>query len=79
MMFVNLFRECIMPDVCRTFHFSKGVHINEVMQNRYFNTHSFNRMNKFHELQTKRYVTNTNNWQSTCICDVKNLDFLYLL
>ena len=45
-----------MPDVCRTFHFATGVHINEDRQSRYFNTHSFNRHTKYHQLQTKKYV-----------------------
>ena len=50
-----VFRECIMPDVCRTYHFATGVHINEVKQKRYFETHSFNRETKLHQLQTKKY------------------------
>ena len=33
-----------MPDVCRTFHFSSGAHINGNSQQRYFGTHSFNEL-----------------------------------
>ena len=56
-MCVNPFRECIIPDVCRTFHFSKsGAHISAVLQKRLFEIHSFNRHPNFHQLQTTRYT-----------------------
>ena len=45
-----------MPDVCRTFHFTTGVHISENMQHQYFNTHSFNNQPNLHLLDTKEYV-----------------------
>lgn len=45
-----------MPDVCRTYHFESGVHINKAKQKRYFETHSFNKDNKLYQLQTEKYV-----------------------
>ena len=45
-----------MPDVCRTFHFTTGVHISEYQQHRHFNTHSFNDETSLHLLRTEEYV-----------------------
>ncbi|XP_065908430.1 protein O-linked-mannose beta-1,2-N-acetylglucosaminyltransferase 1-like [Dysidea avara] len=46
-------RECIMPDVCRTFHFTTGVHISEYQQHRHFDTHSFNDERSLHLFHTE--------------------------
>jgi len=36
-------RECIIPDVSRTYHFgAKGVHINPRFQDSYFRSHALN-------------------------------------
>lgn len=36
-------RECVIPDVSRTFHFgSSGINMNSYFQDVYFNKHSFN-------------------------------------
>ena len=35
-------RECIIPDVSRTFHFAPGTHIYPEQQKKYFETRSFN-------------------------------------
>ena len=45
-----------MPDVCRTFHFTTGVHISEYQQHRHFDTHSFNDERSLHLFHTEEYV-----------------------
>ena len=36
-------RECIIPDISRTFHFgSRGLNVGPFMQNIYFTSHAFN-------------------------------------
>ena len=44
------YRECIIPDVSRTFHFASGTHVYPEQQRKYFETRSFNLQ---HQVQLK--------------------------
>ena len=55
-----IYRECIMPDVCRTFHFSAGSHISSWGQRRYFNAHSFNKLSYTMPINTTMLVVMQN-------------------
>lgn len=35
-----LYRECLIPEVSRTYHFDTGMHINSYQQKKHFNTRS---------------------------------------
>ena len=53
-------RECVIPDVSRTYHFgSSGLNMNSYFHDIYFNKHSFNTVREVEIRDVDRLVVNT--------------------